>query len=74
MLDLKYSTTYPLAGGGTVRAGTIGLYFSNSGNARYITAKGDNCQIQAVAGQTVETGLLSSVVQLPSQTMGLVGR
>lgn len=73
-LQLKYSTTYPLASNGTVRAGTIGLRFSNSGNARYRTLAGDDCQIQAVAGQEIETGPLASVAFLPSQTIALVGR
>lgn len=73
-LDLKFSTTYPLAQGGTVRAGTIGLYFSNAGNARYVTAKGDDCQLAVVAGQTLETGLLASASLLPPRTLGLVGR
>lgn len=74
MLTVRVSTRYNIAAGGAVRAGTIGLCFSNPGNVRFITEKGDTVNMQAVAGQEIETGVLTSVVQCPSQTVAVVGR
>lgn len=80
---LKVLTLYPLASGGTPRAGTIGLRFGAAGAAVFTTGKvgpagdlaaGDVCTITAIAGEFLETGLLFSVTTLPAGSLGAVGR
>lgn len=73
MIVQTVRTTYPLASGNTVRAGTIGLVFSTAGAYRFLTAAGDDCSGTAVVGQTLWTGLLSTVTTLPASTLGVQG-
>ncbi len=75
MLVLRFSTVYPLASSGTVRAGTIALKFGTTGTANFTTAEGDICSgVPVVAGEEIETGALASVGTLPAGTLGCVGR
>ena len=74
VITVRVSTCYPLESSGTVRSGTIGLYFSAGGSATFTTEAGDECPITAVAGTSLETGPLASVGTLPAGTLGVVGR
>lgn len=75
MLVLRFSTVYPLATSGTVRAGTIALKFGTAGMATFTTAAGDLCTaVPVAAGEEIETGPLATVGALPAGTLGCVGR
>ncbi len=74
MLTVAVSTRYNIDSDADARNGTIGLQFSEDGEATYTTKAGDTVTMTAVAGQEIETGPLVSVGTVPSGTIGIVGR
>jgi hypothetical protein len=74
MLVLAVSTRYNIASDADARKGTIGLQFSEDGEATFTTLAGDTVTCTVVTGQEIETGPLESVGTVPANTVGIVGR